>query len=133
MKIARVKASHEKCVGCRICELTCSNVNFKVNNPAKSAIYVEELDGVEGFKVYVCNQCGVCAKYCPAEAISLVNGAYRIDEEKCVRCGTCVEVCPSKAIWWRPGIEYPVKCVSCGACVENCPTGALSLEEVEVG
>lgn len=46
-----------------------------------------------------CTGCGVCAKYCHHNAISLVNsedGIHRkasIDYSKCVGCGQCVAVC----------------------------------------
>jgi NADH:ubiquinone oxidoreductase subunit F (NADH-binding)/(2Fe-2S) ferredoxin/NAD-dependent dihydropyrimidine dehydrogenase PreA subunit len=44
-----------------------------------------------------CQGCGICARECPAEA---VTGGKRmvhiIDQEKCVKCGTCLEKCPPK-------------------------------------
>jgi len=130
MGIVKVVADDKKCVGCEICELTCTNVNFGVNNPKKSAICINRLAGPEGFHVVLCNQCGKCAKECPEEAIALVNGGYRIDEEQCTLCGVCVEVCPTEAIWWRPNVKTPIKCISCRACVYNCPTQALSYKEI---
>ena len=133
MKVVRIVPDDQKCVYCEVCELTCSNVNFGVNNPKKSAIQiVRKSSDPEGFEIKVCNQCGLCARKCPEEAISLVNEAYIIDEEKCTLCGICVEVCPTDVIWWRPDIRIPVKCTSCKACVDNCPTNALSISVIEV-
>lgn len=44
-----------------------------------------------------CRSCGICARRCPAKAISgEKKKPYVIDEEKCIRCGTCAQVCPSK-------------------------------------
>jgi len=47
-----------------------------------------------------CRACGICAKNCPAEAITGEIGKppYVINEEACVRCGTCLEVCPFGAV-----------------------------------
>lgn len=43
-----------------------------------------------------CNQCGICVKKCPAEAISL-NHVQEADEKKCISCMRCVVVCPAGA------------------------------------
>ena len=132
MKVTRIAADEARCVGCRLCELACSNANFNTNNPKKSAIYIfEKRPEPEGFGAKICTQCGICARECPEGAI-VVNGAYVIDEDKCTRCGVCVEVCPLEVIWWRPGVEYPVKCISCGACIDICPKDVLRSEQVDV-
>ncbi len=133
MIITWVSANEELCVGCHLCELACSNYNFRSVNPKQSAVWiVEKKPEAEGFYVKICTQCGVCAEKCPERAIALVNGVYVIDIERCTKCGVCIEVCPFEAIWWRPGLEYPVKCVSCRACIEMCPRGVFNLKEREV-
>ncbi len=53
-----------------------------------------------------CIGCGLCAKNCPADAISKTDyiapgkklPALTIDTEKCVKCGACVGTCKFKAI-----------------------------------
>ena len=46
-----------------------------------------------------CPGCGLCAKYCPTEAISgEKKKPYVIDQEKCIRCGLCLNVCRLDAI-----------------------------------
>ncbi len=44
-----------------------------------------------------CQACMICARKCPAEAISGVkNQIHQIDQEKCTKCGTCLEACPPR-------------------------------------
>ncbi len=44
-----------------------------------------------------CQACLICARKCPAEAISGGKKTIHvIDQELCTNCGTCFEVCPSK-------------------------------------
>ena len=46
-----------------------------------------------------CPGCGLCAKYCPTDAISgEEKKPYLIDYEKCIRCGLCMSVCRLGAI-----------------------------------
>lgn len=47
----------------------------------------------------LCKGCGICAKNCPANAISgQIKKPFEIDQEKCIKCGACIEKCPFKAI-----------------------------------
>lgn len=46
-----------------------------------------------------CPGCGLCAKYCPADAIvGKKKEPYSIDTEKCIRCGMCLSTCRLGAI-----------------------------------
>jgi len=46
-----------------------------------------------------CPGCGLCAKYCPSDAISgEKKKPYLIDPDKCIRCGLCMSVCRLGAI-----------------------------------
>ncbi len=53
-----------------------------------------------------CFGCGVCAKKCPADAITRTDyiapgkklAAFEIDTNKCVKCGACIDTCKFKAI-----------------------------------
>jgi len=46
-----------------------------------------------------CNGCGICAKVCPARAITVFEGKKpRVDPKKCDHCEGCTMLCPQKAI-----------------------------------
>jgi NADP-reducing hydrogenase subunit HndC len=53
-------------------------------------------------KADVCRGCSLCAKNCPASAISgETKKPYTIDHQKCIKCGVCMQKCPFKAIEYR--------------------------------
>ncbi len=45
-----------------------------------------------------CIACSMCAKNCPAEAVTVENMHAHIDYEKCIGCGTCVQKCKRGSI-----------------------------------
>ncbi len=45
-----------------------------------------------------CRNCGVCLKYCPADAIIQAESYVMIDDEKCIGCGECLVVCKYGAV-----------------------------------
>ena len=47
-----------------------------------------------------CKKCSLCAKQCPAGAITGVVGkeAFKIDTTKCIKCGSCMSACRFGAI-----------------------------------
>ncbi len=46
-----------------------------------------------------CKGCTMCARSCPANAISgKVREAHVIDQKKCIKCGQCVQKCKFGAI-----------------------------------
>lgn len=52
-----------------------------------------------------CNQCGICAEVCPANAIDSTNSRI-IDKEKCITCCACIKKCPMGARFIK---DSPVK------------------------
>ncbi|MBU4541388.1 MAG: NADH-quinone oxidoreductase subunit NuoF [Firmicutes bacterium] len=46
-----------------------------------------------------CKGCGICAKKCPADAITgEKKKPYTIDTAKCIKCNACIEACPFGSI-----------------------------------
>ena len=73
-------------------------------------------------------------KKCPAGVCKDLL-EYRIDREKCAGCGLCAKKCPTQAIsvtdYTAPGKRRPAheidtkKCIKCGACMATCKFKAI--------
>ena len=48
----------------------------------------------------ICKMCSLCARACPAEAITGVQGKepYEIHQTKCIKCGNCMNACRFEAV-----------------------------------
>lgn len=67
-----VTAIRERCVGCKLCQLICSYIEFRVFNPFRSHISIKADEKRGLFDIVFlpeCTQCGACIKYCPGEAL----------------------------------------------------------------
>ena len=69
-------------------------------------------------------------KKCPAkECVDLLT--YTIDETKCIGCGLCAKKCPAKAITGekkQPHVIDPNVCIRCGQCITGCKFGAINVD-----
>lgn len=95
---------------------------------------------------YGCLGYGSCARVCPVNAISIVNGLAKVDKERCIACGKCVTVCPRKIIKLVPATATihilcssqdkgsAVKkacttgCIGCRICTKLADKGAIEME-----
>ena len=93
-----------------------------------------------------CLGLGTCEKACPFDAIHVVNGVAKVDEDKCAACSKCVSACPKHIISLVPqanpiridcsskakGKEVmdscKVGCIGCGLCAKTCKFGAITME-----
>jgi len=55
-----------------------------------------------------CTLCGLCYKYCPADAITLGKVKAHIDQDKCIGCAECLAVCRFGAVKCNWGEETEV-------------------------
>ena len=116
-----------KCIGCRICEDTCSMAYYKVKDREKSAIRVTEMDD-GSFSIAVCDQCGVCKEMCQIMALRTTkSGVVLLDKGICVGCLVCVGECLRNYMCYNDELPTPFKCIACGLCVKKCKAGALEI------
>jgi carbon-monoxide dehydrogenase iron sulfur subunit len=125
---------HQKCTGCRSCELACSVFHMQASNPGKSAVRIVK-ETKEGLNVpVICQQCETpaCANICPVQAISrdAETGAMVVNDDLCVGCRLCVVACPFGAVTLDRDRLRAIKCDLCGGdepwCVRFCEPGALT-------
>ena len=123
---------HEKCTGCRLCEMVCSVKHTGVNNPARSRIHVIKWQW-EGFELpMVCQQGeeAPCVAVCPKDALArdYVLGRVTLNYDLCIGCKMCVTACPFGGMGIDTVARQVIKCDLCDGdptCVRFCDPGAL--------
>lgn len=124
--------NHEKCTGCRLCELVCAVKHDGISNTTSSQIRVMKWE-MEGLYIPMsCQQCedAPCMNGCPVGAISRNEELNRVevDYEICIGCRTCVSVCPFGAMTYNAVDRKVIKCDLCDGdpqCARFCEVQAI--------
>jgi len=126
---------HEKCTGCRLCELVCSVYHDGVSNRTRSRIHIIKFHNQGIFFPMVCQQCqdAACMAICPKDAIYRDEelGRVMINYDLCIGCKMCVAACPFGGM----GINKDgtvIKCDLCDGdpqCVRFCDMKAVDYVE----
>lgn len=140
-----------RCVGCRRCELACTEYNDGRAQPALARIRVGRnynygprgtRDGFSrsrgefgNFRILpdTCLQCPhpvPCSVACPNDAIvaDKKTGARRVDPARCKGCRLCLRACPWEMMVFDETARKSTKCFLCDGepeCVQACPSLAL--------
>lgn len=124
--------NHEKCTGCRRCELVCSVFHEGVANPSKARIKVEKWEWEGLYIPMSCRQCvdAPCMNVCPVKAIyrEEAEGRVHVDHDICIGCRSCVAVCPFGAMNYNKSERKVYKCDLCSGdpqCVRFCDVKAV--------
>ena len=142
-----------QCSNCvNSCPKSCLTMDNKYTEPDAQATIdtfqgkIEETANNSGGKILFadenCVYCGICAKKCPAGAITVdrASKSWSINEDECVKCGACVGSCPKKCLSQESGADETPKaegsevknnldlCVFCGICAKKCPAGAITVD-----
>ena len=123
---------HQKCTGCRLCELVCSVSHDGKSNPARSRIRVMKWEAEGIYVPMSCQQCqdAPCLNVCPVRAISRDDEMSRVyvDYDVCIGCRSCVGVCPFGAMNFNTIDKQVFKCDLCDGdpqCVRFCDEKAV--------
>jgi len=129
---------HEKCTGCRQCELVCSVFHNGTSNPSRARIKVMKWEHVGFYLPMTCQNCEkpFCTEVCPTKAChrDIENQRVIIDKDKCIGCKTCVVACPFGHPFFDPIDRVTVKCDYCDGepqCVRFCEVKAIDYVEAD--
>ena len=138
--VIRLKGLAEKCTGCLLCEIACSEFHGHGGNPLYSVVRIHAPDQLSTKRRYQytpmhCTLCGKCIEVCPEGALYIEDGMVKRDPQKCLSHGECVSACPLGVIAWRAagdGAGEPLFCDLCGGdpqCAAQCPEDAIIIME----
>lgn len=129
------------------CNGTCVNASkaYEYNGVKDCRIAATLPNSGEKKCANACLGYGTCVDACKFDAIHIVDGVAKVDEEKCVACKACINACPMKVIELVPyGKKHKVECsnkdkgklamdackvscIACGMCERTCTKNAIKV------
>lgn len=129
---------HNKCVGCKTCEMVCSLSHEGICSPSLSRIRVARDERAGWFVPVTCAMCEkpLCVAICPVGAMARdpESGLVLVNEQLCIGCRQCVQACPFGHANFNSASKTAFKCDRCGGdpqCARFCWTGAIVYESLE--
>ncbi|MGL4848823.1 MAG: RnfABCDGE type electron transport complex subunit B [Clostridium sp.] len=96
---------------------------------------------------YGCLGLGSCVRVCEFDALEIIDGIAKVNEEKCTNCGACQKICP-KGLIEDVELEKKVRvscnskdkgkdvrenckvgCIGCTLCQKACPKDAIEIKD----
>jgi len=123
--------------GMKACDFGCLGLGDCQNVCEFDAISIK--NGIAVVDESLCGGCGLCAKTCPKQVISIVTAkkaatvpcnnkqkggqARKVCKAACIGCSACVRACEFGAVKVENFLATidPEKCTNCGKCVAACP------------
>lgn len=77
--------------------------------PVVPRVWKERTRGRIEIEIETCIFCGICARKCPTDAITVdrTQKTWTIARMGCIQCSCCVEVCPKKCLLNKAGYTIP--------------------------
>jgi len=77
--------------------------------PAKPRQWTERTRGRIEIDIDTCIFCGICARKCPTDALTVDRDAksWTISRMGCIQCSCCVDVCPKHCLVNEPEYTTP--------------------------
>ena len=76
-----------------------AQVKYAYNGVKDCALAAQAIGGGQRSCAYGCLGCHLCEKFCPHNAIHVIDNLSVKDYSKCQNCGICAEKCPRKLIF----------------------------------
>ena len=127
---------HERCTGCRLCEMVCSVKKEGVSDPTRARIHIIKWE-MEGFYLPMfCQHCDepLCAAVCPVNAVQRDDSLGRVivDHDLCIGCRACISTCPLGGVGYDDKERRIIRCDLCDgdpSCVKYCETSTIQFIE----